>query len=69
MHDETLGKGTIKLRVTENGLIEVIREGRENIHAYFNTTKENVKLAGEAELNQGFENSVLAPKGFAIMVR
>lgn len=67
-HDKTLSEGKIKLRVTENGLIEVIREGKESIHAYFNTTKNDVKLDGKAELSQDFEKGILAPKGFVIMV-
>ena len=44
-HDETFGKGQIKLYVTEDGLIEVDRAGKEQIHAYFNTTKKNVKIS------------------------
>ena len=67
-HDKTLSEGKIKLRVTENGLIEVIREAKESIHAYFNTTKNDVKLDGKAKLSQDFEKGILAPKGFVIMV-
>ena len=67
-HDKTLSEGKIKLSVTENRLIEVIREGKESIHAYFNTTKNDVKLDGKAELSQDFEKGILAPKGFVIMV-
>ena len=68
-HDETFGKGQIKLYVTEDGLIEVDRAGKEQIHAYFNTTKKNVKISCENAFSQNYENGELAPKGFVVEVR
>lgn len=68
-HDETFGKGQIKLHVTEDGLIEVDRAGKEQIHAYFNTTKKNVKISCENAFSQNYENGELAPKGFVVEVR
>lgn len=67
-HDETFGKGRIKLYVTENGLIEVDREGNESIKAYFNTTDHPVEIKCEDTFSQDYENNQLAPKGFVVSV-
>jgi glycosidase len=67
-HDETFGKGTIKLHVTENGLIEVDRNGMESVKAYFNTTDHDVKIDCKDSFSQDYQNGVLAPKGFVITV-
>ena len=67
-HDETFGKGRIKLHVTENGLIEVDREGNESIKAYFNTTDHPVEINCENTFSQDYENNQLAPKGFVVSV-
>ncbi|WP_424320762.1 glycoside hydrolase family 13 protein [Lacticaseibacillus chiayiensis] len=64
----TLGFGTTRLSVTDAGLIKVVRQGRETLTAYFNTTDRAVTVKGDAVFAQGFRNGQLAPKGFMVVV-
>ncbi len=68
-HVATLGKGTISLSVTKDGLIKVEREGQEHIVALFNTTKKPVALNMQSELDQNCENGQLLPEGFLVNVK
>ncbi|QVI35483.1 alpha-glycosidase [Lacticaseibacillus chiayiensis] len=64
----TLGFGTTRLSVTDAGLIKVVRQGRETLTAYFNTTDRAVAVNRDAVFEQGFRNGQLAPKGFMVVV-
>lgn len=68
-HSDTLNKGTVKLTVTEKGLLKVERTGKETIKAYYNTGKHNVKIDKTAALSQNYKAGVLAPNGFLIEVK
>ena len=68
-HSDTLNKGTVKLTVTEKGLLKVERTGKETIKAYYNTGKHNVKIDKTAALSQNYKAGVLAPDGFLIEVK
>lgn len=41
-HSDTLNKGTVKLMVTEKGLLKVERTGKETIKAYYNTSNKHI---------------------------
>ena len=68
-HSDTLNKGTVKLTVTEKGLLKVERTGKEIIKAYYNTSKHNVEIDKTAALSQNYKVGVLAPDGFLIEVK
>src|SRR5699024_366063 len=68
-HSDTLNKGTVKLTVTEKGLLKVERTGKEIIKAYYNTSKHNVEIDKTAALSQNYKAGVLAPDGFLIEVK
>ena len=68
-HSDTLNKGTVKLTVTEKGLLKVERTGKEAIKAYYNTSKHNVEIDKTAALSQNYKAGVLAPDGFLIEVK
>lgn len=68
-HSNTLNKGTVKLTVTEKGLLKVERTGKEAIKAYYNTSKHNVEIDKTAALSQNYKAGVLAPDGFLIEVK
>lgn len=65
-HAWTLGTGEVQLMVTAPGLLRVTRSGAEQIVGYFNTTSRPVAVAAATELSQGYQDGVLAPKGFVI---
>ena len=67
-HSDTLNKGTVKLTVTEKGLLKVERTGKEIIKAYYNTGKKGIKIDKTAVLSQNYKSGVLAPDGFLIEV-
>ena len=67
-HSDTLNKGTVKLTVTEKGLLKVERTGKETIKAYYNTGKKGIKIDKTAVLSQNYKSEVLAPDGFLIEV-
>lgn len=66
---DLLGTGTTRLSVTADGLIQVERSGKQQLTAYFNTTAAPVPLSIDATLAQGYQEQMLAPKGFAIAVK
>lgn len=68
-HSDTLNKGTVKLTVTEKGLLKVERTGKETIKAYYNTGKKGIKIDKTAVLSQNYKSGVLAPDGFLIEVK
>ncbi|WP_338216190.1 glycoside hydrolase family 13 protein [Lacticaseibacillus salsurivasis] len=65
-HAGTLGTGEVRLMVTAPGLLRVTRSGAEQIVGYFNTTSGPVAVAAAAGLSQGYQDGILAPKGFVI---
>lgn len=65
-HAGTLGTGEVQLMVTAPGLLRVTRSGVEQIVGYFNTTSGPVAVAAAAGLSQGYQDGMLAPKGFVI---
>ncbi|ARY91066.1 glycoside hydrolase family 13 protein [Lacticaseibacillus styriensis] len=66
-HATTLGTGMTRLSVTDTGLIKVVRQGREMLTGYFNTTEHPVVVNREAVFAQGFVDGQLAPKGFMVV--
>ena len=66
-HATTLGTGTTRLSVTDTGLIKEVRQGREMLTGYFNTTEHSVAVNKEAVFAQGFVDGQLAPKGFMVI--
>lgn len=64
----TFGTGRTRLTVMPNGLIQVVRTGRETITAYFNTTQAAQPLVVTSAYASGYAAQQLAPKGYVITV-
>ncbi|WP_461213819.1 glycoside hydrolase family 13 protein [Lacticaseibacillus sp. GG6-2] len=62
-----LGRGTTTLTTTETGLIKVTRRWQTTVlSGWFNTTSTSQPVQAEAVLAEGYDDGILAPKGFVI---
>lgn len=67
-HKETLGRGSFRLTVTPEGLLQVVRQGTETITGLFNTTTKPITISARPELSQLVKNNEILPNGFAFCI-